>query len=107
MRRFFDKYPAYADKVVLSVKGGLQIDIVRHPCSTNIYRLGGLTGRHAPTRLDQSDEAALRADLEKAIEILAPVKKIDLFEVARMSKPVEDVMVRECSVWAHLRGPDN
>lgn len=29
IRRFFDKYPDYADKVVLSVKGGLQMDIVR------------------------------------------------------------------------------
>ncbi|CDZ96728.1 Voltage-gated shaker-like K channel, subunit beta/KCNAB [Phaffia rhodozyma] len=65
LRRFFDKYPEYASKIFLSVKGG------------------GIAGQ------DQSDEAFLRKDVQESLDALGPVKKIDLFELARQTKPVE------------------
>jgi hypothetical protein len=66
MRRFFDQYPAYADKVVLSVKCGLQIDIVsrficpakvideRDELTDNVWRTSRTRPPSGPTSRRQS-----------------------------------------------------
>jgi pyridoxine 4-dehydrogenase len=59
--RFFTKYPDLADKVFLSVKGGLN-------------------ERWAP---DASEEH-LRKDVDRALEALDGKKKLDMFECARV-----------------------
>ncbi|GJE90855.1 aldo/keto reductase [Phanerochaete sordida] len=69
--RFFEKYPEYADRVFLSVKGG-----------------GKRTGMPMP---DSSPEN-LRASVENINRVLRGTKKLDLFECARVDHnyPVEE-----------------
>jgi len=70
--RFFDKYPEYADKTFLSVKGGMVMQ------------------KRAP---DASPES-LRRSVENINRALRGNKKLDLFECARVDRkvPVEDAM---------------
>ncbi|THV04032.1 aldo/keto reductase [Dendrothele bispora CBS 962.96] len=72
LSRFFAKYPEYADKIFLSVKGGV------NPTT------------HKP---DGSLEY-LRTSVERSIKTLGPLKKIDLFEPARLdgSLGIEKIM---------------
>lgn len=58
--RFFSKYPNLADKVFLSVKGGLS------------------------NWIPNGTPAFLRADVEKALKYLDGKKKLDLFQCARV-----------------------
>jgi pyridoxine 4-dehydrogenase len=65
--RFFTKYPELADKVFLSVKGGVRLDWVP----------------------DGSAEF-LRREVESALEVLDGKKKLDLFECARVDPHTYD-----------------
>eukprot|EP01117_Protostelium_nocturnum_P008978 TRINITY_DN3224_c0_g1_i1.p1 TRINITY_DN3224_c0_g1~~TRINITY_DN3224_c0_g1_i1.p1 ORF type:complete len:333 (+),score=113.89 TRINITY_DN3224_c0_g1_i1:93-1091(+) len=69
LKRFFDKYPDYAPKVVLSVKGGINKDF-----SPDASREG------------------VRRSVETIQKALGTVKKLDMFECARVDKkvPIED-----------------
>ncbi|KIK61818.1 hypothetical protein GYMLUDRAFT_42863 [Collybiopsis luxurians FD-317 M1] len=70
LRRFFDKYPEYADKTFLSVKGG--------------------------NRAMQPDGSleCLRSSVDNIQKELGPIKKLDLFEPARIDRnlPIETIM---------------
>ncbi|KAJ7451035.1 aldo/keto reductase [Mycena latifolia] len=70
LSRFYAKYPEYADKTFLSVKGAIR--------------------DRAP---DNSPES-LRSSVENIQRALGPIKKIDLFEPARIDRkvPVEEMM---------------
>ncbi|KAJ7222581.1 aldo/keto reductase [Mycena pura] len=70
LSRFFAKYPEYADKTFLSVKGAIK----------NL----------AP---DNSPES-IRASVENIQRALGPIKKIDLFQPARIDRkvPIEQTM---------------
>ncbi|KZV71888.1 aldo/keto reductase [Peniophora sp. CONT] len=72
LARFFEKYPGYADKVFLSVKGGMK------PNTLNP---------------DPSPEG-LRTSVELCVKALRGTKKIDLFESARVSRttPISEQM---------------
>jgi len=72
LARFFAKYPDYAEKTVLSVKGGLHLDTLK-PDSSPEY---------------------LRKSVEHILEELKGTKKLDLFECARVDKnyAIEDTM---------------
>ncbi|EIN07515.1 aldo/keto reductase [Punctularia strigosozonata HHB-11173 SS5] len=72
LSRFFAKYPEYADKVFLSVKGGMK----------------------AHTLVPDASPENLRRSVDYIIEKLGPNKKVDLFQCARVASepPVEDVM---------------
>ncbi|KZT11238.1 aldo/keto reductase [Laetiporus sulphureus 93-53] len=72
LARFFEKYPEYADKTFLSVKGGLIV--------------GGL-------KVDSSPEN-LRRSVEKVNSVLRGTKKLDLFESARVDPkiPIEETI---------------
>ncbi|KAG8721520.1 hypothetical protein FRC08_012396 [Ceratobasidium sp. 394] len=74
LNRFFTKYPEYADRTFLSVKGGLTIDA---------------QGYHF-----DSSEAGLERSISNIIEKLGPNKRLDLFECARVDPqvPTEDVI---------------
>ncbi|KAM0160518.1 Pyridoxal reductase [Botrytis cinerea] len=69
---YFDRYPEDADKVVLSVKGGLNLE------------------KFAP---DGSPEG-VRKSVDKCLALLNGKKKIDIFECARVDKdtPIEVTM---------------
>ncbi|KAJ6498132.1 aldo/keto reductase [Mycena vitilis] len=85
LSRFFSKYPDYADKTFLSVKGGIK------------------------DRAPANSDASLRQSVENIQRALGTVKKLDLFEPARIDSkvPVEDMMktlvalVKE-SKFAHI-----
>jgi len=72
LARFFDKYPEYADRTFLSVKGGLQ------PNSYN----------------PDSSPENLRRSVDNINEKLRGTKKLDLFECARIdyNVPVEEAI---------------
>ncbi|KAH6912098.1 aldo/keto reductase [Coprinopsis sp. MPI-PUGE-AT-0042] len=74
LSRFFEKYPDYADKTFLSVKGAMD--------------WSGM-----PPTANCSPEF-LRKSVDNVIEALGPHKKLDLFEPARIDKnvSVEDMM---------------
>jgi pyridoxine 4-dehydrogenase len=61
LARFFAKYPEYADKVFLSVKGGL----------------------HMNFEIDGSEEF-MRQEVDGVLKILDGKKKLDMFECARV-----------------------
>lgn len=63
--RFFAKYPQLADKVFLSVKGGLQ-----------------------PDWTPDASEEFLRKDVESVLKALDGKKKLDMFECARVDSKV-------------------
>ncbi|KAI0363832.1 aldo/keto reductase [Pilatotrama ljubarskyi] len=71
LARFFEKYPEYAERTFLSVKGGS-------------------TGRHQIS----CKKEVLRQSVEKCIAALRGTKKIDLFQPARIDREVsvEDTM---------------
>ncbi|VDB82814.1 unnamed protein product [Peniophora sp. CBMAI 1063] len=72
LARFFEKYPGYADKVFLSVKGGAK-----------------------PNTLDfDPSPEGLRASIDICNKALRGTKKIDLFESARVSRstPIPEQM---------------
>ncbi|KAF5387562.1 hypothetical protein D9757_006508 [Collybiopsis confluens] len=70
LSRFFEKYPDYADKIFLSVKGGIR------------------------NRKPDGSMESLRASVENIQSALGPHKKLDLFEPARIDRntPVETIM---------------
>jgi pyridoxine 4-dehydrogenase len=70
--RFFEKYPSYADKAFLSVKGGV---------------------RHHSLQPDGSPEN-LRRSVDYILEKLRGIKSLDLFECARYDPtyPLEDTL---------------
>ncbi|PSR76640.1 putative aldo/keto reductase [Coniella lustricola] len=70
LKYYFTQYPEDADKVTLSIKGAFD------PKS------------YQPT----GSPAAIRADVERALQILAGTKKIDVFEMARVDPkvPIEE-----------------
>jgi len=72
LARFFDKYPDYAEKTFLSVKGGLKL---------NSYE-------------PDSSPENLRRSVDLVNEKLRGTKKLDLFESARIDPkvPVEDLI---------------
>jgi pyridoxine 4-dehydrogenase len=79
LRTYFEKYPEDAPKVQLNIKGCINF------------------GKMAP---DGSRETVFR-DVQKAIELLPPdIKKIDMFEPARIDRtvPLEETMnaLKEC-----------
>lgn len=73
LKRYFTKYPEDADKVVLSIKGGVNV------------------ATHSP---DGSKEGIARS-INACLEQLGGTKKIDLFECARVDKtvPLEETML--------------
>jgi len=73
VNRFFTKYPEYADRAFLSVKGGV-----------------GTTG-HSP----DSSEGNLRRSVDNINAHLGGAKKMDLFECARVDPniPIEEIVV--------------
>ncbi|KAI0673095.1 aldo/keto reductase [Trametes maxima] len=72
LARFFEKYPEYADRTFLSVKGGLGE--------------GSLTPDSSPENL--------RRSVDKINSVLKGTKRLDLFESARVARnvPVEDAV---------------
>ncbi|KAJ3728507.1 aldo/keto reductase [Lentinula raphanica] len=70
LSRFFAKYPDYADKTFLSVKGGV------------------------PNLVPDGSMDSLRASVDNIQKVLGPNKKLDLFEPARIDRntPVETIM---------------
>ncbi|KAK9457922.1 NADP-dependent oxidoreductase domain-containing protein [Dipodascopsis uninucleata] len=72
IKRFFTKYPEYADKVVLSIKGGIDMEAF------------------SP---DSSPEG-LRKSVSNILKHLDGKKKMDLFECARVDKryPIEETI---------------
>jgi len=72
LSRFYAKYPEYADKTFLSVKGGIDIK----------------------SRGPDNSAANLQQTVENIQRALGPIKKVDLFEPARIDPkvPVEDMM---------------
>jgi len=70
LSRFYAKYPEYADKTFLSVKGAIR------------------------DRAPDNSAASLRQSVENIQRALGPIKKLDLFEPARIDRkvPVEDMM---------------
>ncbi|KAH8926751.1 Aldo/keto reductase [Atractiella rhizophila] len=72
LNRFFTKYPEYADKTVLSVKGAFDLATFQADCSTD----------------------GLRKSVLRIREILGGTKKLDLFQPARVDPkvPIEQVM---------------
>lgn len=70
--RFFAKYPEYADRAFLSVKGGANLD----------------------TMTSDSSPENLRRSVENIIAALGGHKKLDLFECARVDPrvPIEDTI---------------
>ncbi|CAK5279795.1 unnamed protein product [Mycena citricolor] len=70
LSRFFVKYPDYADKTFLSVKGA--------------------AGKQGPN----CSEENLRAEMDKIARALGPIKKMDLFQPARVDThhPIEETM---------------
>ncbi|KAI0818943.1 aldo/keto reductase [Irpex lacteus] len=77
LSRFFEKYPEYADKTFLSVKGGLDMS------SGHLDFNGSLEG--------------LKRSLNKCNAALRSKKHIDLYELARVdnNRPIEEV-IRNC-----------
>ncbi|KAL1959483.1 hypothetical protein VTO42DRAFT_1928 [Malbranchea cinnamomea] len=73
LKAYFTKYPEDADKVVLSIKGGVDI-------------AGGM-------KIDGT-EAGVRESVEKCLRVLEGTKKIDVFEYARLDPkvPVEETV---------------
>jgi pyridoxine 4-dehydrogenase len=79
LRAYFTKYPEDAAKVQLNIKGCIDM------------------AKMAPT----ADRASVLRDVQRAIELLPPsVKKIDMFEPARVDKsvPIEETLgaLQEC-----------
>ncbi|KAI0362252.1 aldo/keto reductase [Trametes cingulata] len=72
LARFFEKYPDYADRTFLMVKGGLKENSL----------------------VPDSSPENLRRSVEKVNAVLRGTKKVDLFESARVAKnvPVEDAI---------------
>ncbi|KAK9450233.1 NADP-dependent oxidoreductase domain-containing protein [Limtongia smithiae] len=72
VRRFFEKYPEYADKTVLSVKGGMNLT----------------------TFQPDSSPEGIRTSVENVISCLGDAKKLDIFEAARVDPkvPIETTM---------------
>ncbi|KAJ7451038.1 aldo/keto reductase [Mycena latifolia] len=70
LSRFYAKHPEYADKTFLSVKGAIK------------------------DRVPDSSPEGLRSSIENIQRALGPIKKIDLFEPARIDRkvPVEEMM---------------
>lgn len=87
LRKYFEKYPEDAAKVQINIKGCVQV------------------GKMAP---DGSKEGVFR-DVQKAIEQLPPeIKKIDMFEPARIDKsvPLEETLnaLKECQDKGWIQG---
>lgn len=73
LKVYFDKYPDHADKILLSVKGGLRPGELVPDCS----------------------EENIRRSVEECVSILGGRKKIDVFECARLDPEVSiEEMVR-------------
>lgn len=72
LRRYFTQYPEDASKVILSVKGGMDI----------------------PTFTPRGDREGVRNSVENCLRLLDGKKKIDIFECARVDKsvPIEVTM---------------
>ncbi|KAJ6456161.1 aldo/keto reductase [Mycena sanguinolenta] len=72
LARFFEKHPGYAEKVFLSVKGGINVAL----------------------RGPDNSEKNLRSSVDNILRALGPHKKLDLYEPARIDHkvPVEDMM---------------
>ncbi|KAK9475665.1 NADP-dependent oxidoreductase domain-containing protein [Lipomyces japonicus] len=66
LKRFFEKYPEQAEKTVISVKGGID----------------------SKTWLPDGSPEGVRKSVENSIKHLGNVKKLDLFECARVDKNV-------------------
>ncbi|KAG9094235.1 hypothetical protein FS749_012851 [Ceratobasidium sp. UAMH 11750] len=74
LNKFFTKYPEYAERTILFVKGGVNIE------ATAI-------------QVDAS-EAGIERNVKSITEVLGPHKKLDMFECARIDPkvPVEETM---------------
>ncbi|KAG8748687.1 hypothetical protein FRC10_000078 [Ceratobasidium sp. 414] len=74
LNKFFTKYPEYAERTILFVKGGVNI---------------GATG----IQVDAS-EAGIERNVKAITQLLGPHKKVDMFECARIDPkvPVEETM---------------
>jgi pyridoxine 4-dehydrogenase len=72
LAKFFTRYPHYADKVFLSVKGGF-----------NVQKMGP----------DGSPEF-LRQDVEKTLKALDGKKRLDLYEMGRVDKSMYASKIR-------------
>jgi pyridoxine 4-dehydrogenase len=72
LKAYFQRYPEDADKVVLNIKGGMDMSKME-PDGT---------------------EESIRRSVEKCVSILGGVKKIDIFEAARVDPnvPIEETM---------------
>lgn len=85
LKRYFTKYPEDADKVVLSVKGGIDIK------------------RLAPT----GGAAAVKASVDNIIRHLGGTKTLDIFECARVdpNTPIEETIgaLAECVKEGKIR----
>jgi len=70
--RFFEKYPEYADRAFLSVKGGIDLE------------------KFAP----DSSEEGLRKSVDNILSKLRGKKRLDLFECARVdpTRPIEETI---------------
>ncbi|KAF8151955.1 aldo/keto reductase [Mycena galopus ATCC 62051] len=70
LARFYERYPEYAEKTFLSVKGAIR------------------------DRAPDCSAASLRASVDNILRALGPIKKLDLFQPARIDHrvPVEEMM---------------
>jgi len=70
LSRFYAKYPEYADKTFLSVKGAIR------------------------DRAPDNSAASIRQSVDNIQRALGPIKKVDLFEPARIDRkvPIEELM---------------
>ncbi|KAF5367491.1 hypothetical protein D9758_003749 [Tetrapyrgos nigripes] len=67
LSRFFAKYPEYVDRVFVSVKGGMNV-------SSHLFPDGSYE--------------FLKKSVDRSVKALGPLKKIDLFEPARIDRKV-------------------
>jgi pyridoxine 4-dehydrogenase len=88
LKKYFEKYPEDADKVVLSIKGCISY------------------AKKAP----DASPANIRVSVETCISWLGPIKKIDFFEPARIdpTTPIEETvsglveMIKEGKIGAYM-----
>ncbi|KAF5373009.1 hypothetical protein D9758_001488 [Tetrapyrgos nigripes] len=82
LSRFFAKYPDYVDRVFVSVKGGMV----------------------AATRSPDGSYEYLKQSVERSINALGPLKKIDLFQPARVDVKVGIEKIMETLVSLQKEG---
>jgi pyridoxine 4-dehydrogenase len=88
--RFFKKYPDYAPRAFLSVKGGVKLGSLEPDASPANLRRSVTAGQSFVLRCKR----LARIDALEVVEALDGAKRLDLFECARVDPkvPVEEAM---------------